>query len=340
MSRDGKGNIKCAPIFSRILTLFAEANHLKYAVPGGLIGVGTNVDPTLCRADRLVGQVLGEVGKLPNIFHEIEINFFLLRQLLGVKDSGKQSKVQRLGKGEVLMVNIGSTSSGGRVLAVKHDLAKIVLTSPVCTEVNEKIALSRRIEKHWRYVVALALHPSILRSLVQNPNPNLLVRSSTHQSHWMGNHFARQRYLDRGARVRLVRIAYISEILLALSLTHHTNHRRTTLQRYVTIVATAHHRNTRFFACDRCRYIQTRFLRFIVMVVDESREEEEGDAYEILACTQACQNHRHTGSRRRKRVRYQDGSNNNNNNNNNTNTNTVRANQDSTRQAAARWWRA
>ena len=36
--------------------------------------------------------------------------------------------------------------------AVKADLAKIALTQPVCTEVGEKIALSRRVEKHWRYV--------------------------------------------------------------------------------------------------------------------------------------------------------------------------------------------
>jgi len=48
------------------------------------------------------------------------------------------------------MVNIGSLSTGGRVLAVKADLAKIVLTQPVCTETGEKIALSRRVEKHWR----------------------------------------------------------------------------------------------------------------------------------------------------------------------------------------------
>lgn len=52
------------------------------------------------------------------------------------------------------MVNIGSLSTGGRVSAVKADLAKIVLTNPVCTEVGEKIALSRRVEKHWRYVSA------------------------------------------------------------------------------------------------------------------------------------------------------------------------------------------
>ena len=54
-------------------------------------------------------------------------------------------------KNEVLMVNIGSTSTGGRVMSVKADLAKIILTSPACTEIDEKIALSRRIDKHWRY---------------------------------------------------------------------------------------------------------------------------------------------------------------------------------------------
>lgn len=61
-------------------------------------------------------------------------------------------QVQKLTKNEVLMVNIGSLSTGGRVLAVKADLAKIVLTQPVCTEIGEKIALSRRVEKHWRFV--------------------------------------------------------------------------------------------------------------------------------------------------------------------------------------------
>ncbi|WFD43651.1 eukaryotic translation initiation factor 2 subunit gamma [Malassezia psittaci] len=153
VTKDSEGKIHCRPIYSRIVSLLAENNHLQFAVPGGLIGVGTKIDPTLCRADRLVGQVLGEVGKLPAIYTELEINYFLLRRLLGVKsDDKKQTKVQKLAKNEVLMVNIGSTSTGGRVMSVKADLAKIFLTSPACTEVGEKIALSRRIDKHWRLV--------------------------------------------------------------------------------------------------------------------------------------------------------------------------------------------
>ena len=37
-----------------------------------------------------------------------------------------------------------------QVIAVKADLAKIQLTSPVCTRSEEKITLSRRVDKHWR----------------------------------------------------------------------------------------------------------------------------------------------------------------------------------------------
>ncbi|TFY62255.1 hypothetical protein EVJ58_g3978 [Rhodofomes roseus] len=153
VTKDAQGRNKCKPIFSRIVSLHAESNHLQFAVPGGLIGVGTRIDPTLCRADRLVGQVLGAVGKLPQIFSELEISLFLLRRLLGVKtEDKKQTKVSKLVKNELLLINIGSTSTGGRVLSVKADLAKIQLTSPACTEVGEKVALSRRIEKHWRLV--------------------------------------------------------------------------------------------------------------------------------------------------------------------------------------------
>ncbi|CAN0922402.1 Eukaryotic translation initiation factor 2 subunit 3 [Linum grandiflorum] len=147
--KDENGNIKCTPIYTRIVSLFAEQNELQFAVPGGLIGVGTTMDPTLTRADRLVGQVLGDIGTLPEV-----VNFFLLRRLIGVRTKGseKQGKVSKLVKGEILMLNIGSMSTGARVVAVRNDLAKLQLTSPVCTSKGEKIALSRRVEKHWRLI--------------------------------------------------------------------------------------------------------------------------------------------------------------------------------------------
>merc|ERR1711916_349445 len=41
VSKDTDGAGKCVPILSKILSLKAEKNELQYAVPGGLIGVGT-----------------------------------------------------------------------------------------------------------------------------------------------------------------------------------------------------------------------------------------------------------------------------------------------------------
>jgi len=156
VSKDTDGNVVCKPIMSRIMSLAAEQNPLQFAVPGGLIGVGTKIDPTLTRADRLVGQVLGHPGKLPKIYNEIEVKYYLLRRLLGVKTEGdsKAGKVAKLKKAEILMVNIGSTAAGGRIVGIKgdNDVAKVALTNPVCTQEGDKVALSRRIDKHWRLI--------------------------------------------------------------------------------------------------------------------------------------------------------------------------------------------
>ena len=47
---------------------------------------------------------------------------------------------------DLLMVNIGSLSTGGHVSSVKADLAKITLTQPICTEVGEKRNIGDKLE--------------------------------------------------------------------------------------------------------------------------------------------------------------------------------------------------
>ena len=155
INKTAAGGTVCSPIRSRIVSLFAEKNSLQYAVPGGLIGVGLKVDPSLTRQDFLVGHVLSLPGQLPDIYIELEIRVYLLKRLLGVKSDAaraRNDKIQKLKKDECLMVNVGSTSTGGRVLGVKTDRAKIELTKPVCCYIQEKVALSRRVDKHWRLI--------------------------------------------------------------------------------------------------------------------------------------------------------------------------------------------
>ena len=76
-------------MFTYYITCFNLHVHHSTTYPFYIFkGVGTKIDPTLCRADRLVGQVLGAVGALPDIFTELEISYFLLRRLLGVRTEG------------------------------------------------------------------------------------------------------------------------------------------------------------------------------------------------------------------------------------------------------------
>lgn len=123
-----------------------------YAVPGGLIGVGLKVDPFLTRADRLVGQIIGHPGKMPEVVLEIEATYYLLRRLLGVKSEGGSKRVQKLTVDEILLINIGSTSLGGKVLSISSDKVRIQFLNPVCANEGEKIAMSRKIDRNFRLI--------------------------------------------------------------------------------------------------------------------------------------------------------------------------------------------
>jgi translation initiation factor 2 subunit 3 len=73
-------------------------------------------------------------------------------------------QVPKLVAGETLFVNIGACQTGGKIIGVKADLAKIALTTPSCAEVGDKIALSRRIDKHWRLIGWGTVSPPVASS--------------------------------------------------------------------------------------------------------------------------------------------------------------------------------
>lgn len=48
----------------------------------------------MTRNDRMVGNVLGAVGFLPDVFIEISIKFHMMRTLLGMKKDGESKPVK------------------------------------------------------------------------------------------------------------------------------------------------------------------------------------------------------------------------------------------------------
>jgi len=128
------GNVQWREIQSQITSLKADENQLMYAVPGGLIGVGMTVDPFITKSDSLVGQIIGHPDKMPEVLSEIDVTYFLLKRLLGVKNQEKvvdgekkvtNNKIKSLQPAELLMINVGSQSLAGKVISVKKDTVRI-----------------------------------------------------------------------------------------------------------------------------------------------------------------------------------------------------------------------
>jgi translation initiation factor 2 subunit 3 len=146
----------CKPIRTKILSMISETQNLALAGPGGLIAVQTTVDPSLTKADRLVGQLLGIPGHLPEIYETLIISYYIMNRVVGVDEDKQESNVARtsrqLSVNEDIKVHIGSASTDAKVKDVKENMGKILLEFPCCCSIGEKISLSRRIDKRWRLV--------------------------------------------------------------------------------------------------------------------------------------------------------------------------------------------
>lgn len=145
---------KVRPLLSKVVSLYAEQNALQIAVPGGLVGVGTSLDPSLTRGDKLVGNLMGQRGNLPDVLDAVLISYYLLRRLLGVKGRQGETAIDPLRKGEVLAINVGSTSVTGKITKLNSikSHVKIDLTMPICASEGDKIAISRKVEKNYRLI--------------------------------------------------------------------------------------------------------------------------------------------------------------------------------------------
>ena len=157
IQKNADGTFKCIPIKTRVVSLKCEKNELQFAVPGSLIAIGTTMDPSLTRADKLVGSVIGIPGHLPGVYYSVDVSYSLMKRLIGsagVSANGKRIKVDKLRVGEILRMNIGSTMTGAKVTGLRDstNVARLELTSPVCSRIDDRVTISRRYEQHWRLI--------------------------------------------------------------------------------------------------------------------------------------------------------------------------------------------
>jgi translation initiation factor 2 subunit 3 len=132
-------NGQCVPLLTRVVSLCTERNKLTQAAPGGLIGVGTLLDPTLTKNDVLIGQMMGEPGSLPDTRSRLKLKFYVMTR----------PDLPRVLKGMQVTVNIGPYKSAATVLGTKGGML-LDLKKPVCCDADAKVAVSVRVKNQTK----------------------------------------------------------------------------------------------------------------------------------------------------------------------------------------------
>ncbi len=145
-----KGEKGFEPIRAKVASLLSgSGNELEEAFPGGLIGVGTSLDPASTRADRLVGNVVGKVGKMPKIIEKLMVTPILMQRVIGIES---KKEVENLRLNEPLMLVVGTAPTVGVITRLHGNEIELVLKRPVVAEKGQRIAIGRRVENKWRLI--------------------------------------------------------------------------------------------------------------------------------------------------------------------------------------------
>jgi translation initiation factor 2 subunit 3 len=137
------------PIRSEVVSISQGRNFMKTARPGGLIGLGTKLDPALTKGDALIGHLVSKPDSLPEVITEVELDVHLLDRVIGTED---QIKVHELKHNERLLIVIGTEKAAGTVIKILKDSYIIKLNPPICPPEGFIFAISRIINRRYRLI--------------------------------------------------------------------------------------------------------------------------------------------------------------------------------------------
>ena len=143
------GKTSWQSLFSTVVSIQSGGQRFESAGPGGLIAVGTKLDPSLTKSDSLVGKIAGKPGTLPPVLQSFSMQTHLLERVVG---SAEEQKIEGIKTNEPLMLNLGTSTTVGLVTSARKDTCDVNLKIPVCVEVNQRVAISRKFAGKWRLI--------------------------------------------------------------------------------------------------------------------------------------------------------------------------------------------
>jgi len=143
------GRASYEPLFTEVVSLQAGGKSVEEARPGGLVGMGTLLDPSLSKADGLTGNIAGKPDTLPPTLSELTMETHLFPRALGTKEL---MEIENVRMGEALLLDVGTSITSGSVASTRGENATLKLSRPVSAEEGARAAISRKIAGRWRLI--------------------------------------------------------------------------------------------------------------------------------------------------------------------------------------------
>ncbi|MEM3929711.1 MAG: translation initiation factor IF-2 subunit gamma [Candidatus Korarchaeum sp.] len=141
---------KFIPLTTRIVSLKSEETPLDEAHPGGLIGVGTLLDPALTKADNMVGSVVGMPNELPPTWSELDVEARFFDKIVGMKEEVPVSKPK---SGDFIQLNVGTATVPAVLKELSgENLMRLVIRIPAVAARAQRVAISARVGNRWRLI--------------------------------------------------------------------------------------------------------------------------------------------------------------------------------------------
>ncbi len=153
-----EGRKALEPITTTIDSLFTAGKSVEGATPGGLIAIGSGLDPTRTKSDSYAGKVVGKRGYLPPTLESFFLSITLLKRVVGTID---EKNVEPIKTNEPLMLTIGTATTVGIVSEFHGEKIGVKLKLPVCANEGQRIAISRRIDGRWHLIGYGEIEPNI-----------------------------------------------------------------------------------------------------------------------------------------------------------------------------------
>ena len=136
---------KYKPITTKVVSIMKGGVALDTGTPGGLLAIGTELDPAIAKSDNLIGNIAGIPGKLPPVRNTLNLETKMLERKI------VDNMPERIVEKNALLMNVGTARTVGVCTKVgkNHEFA---LKLPVAAAKGDKVALSMQVEGRWRLI--------------------------------------------------------------------------------------------------------------------------------------------------------------------------------------------